>query len=78
MMPGGQHVDDGDRRVARELLGELVRAGADADRRDVSGQDVRGVANRLATGQLELLGTQHHRVPAELRNPGLKRDASAR
>ena len=61
-----------------ELAQALLAAGPQADGRDVAGEHERGVAHRLAAGDLQLVGAQHHRVAAELEDAGLERQARAR
>ena len=55
----------------------LVRAGADADRSDVAREHERGVLQRLAAGELHLVGAQHDGMPAELVDADLEGDARA-
>ena len=74
----GEHVEDGDRGVRGELLEHRVGSGADAERGDVAGEDVGGVAQRLAAGELQVVGAQHQRVAAELVDAGLEGEPGAR
>ena len=78
MVARGQHVEDGHGGVRGELLEQRVGPGAHADRRDVPRQDERGVADRLAAGELQLALAEHHREAAELVDAGLERHARAR
>ncbi len=57
-----------------ELLEHLIRAGAHTHRGNVPGEHQRRIANRLAAGELELIGAQHHRVAAQLVNADLEGD----
>ena len=74
----GEHVKDRNRRMLGKLGRDLVRSRPDPDRGGVAREHVGGVADRLAATQLQVLGAQHHRVPAELEDAGLERDSCAR
>ncbi len=78
MVPGGEHVEDRHARRLRELLEQRVRPGAHADRRDVTRQHARGVADRLAAREVQLVAPQHDRLAAELEDPGLEGQPRAR
>src|SRR3712207_7367632 len=51
-----------------------LRPRAHADGGDVARQDQRRVAERLAAGELEVVGAQDHGVAGELDDAGLERD----
>ena len=72
MMLGREHVDHRHGGVLGELRSDLVGPGPDPDRRDVAREHIGGVADRLATAELEVVGPQHHWVPSELDDPGLE------
>ena len=71
-MTGREHVDHRDGGVGGELLEHRVRAGPHADRADVAGEHERGVAQRLAARELEVVGAQDHRMAPELDDAGLE------
>ena len=77
-MAGGEHVEDRDGALGRQLLEQRVRARAHADGVDVAREHERRVPDRLAARELHLVGAQDHRVPAELDDPRLEGDARAR
>jgi hypothetical protein len=74
----GEHVEDRDRALGRQLLQQRVGARAHADGVDVTGEHARGVAGRFAARDLHLVGAQDHRVAAELHDPRLEGHARAR
>ena len=78
VMVVGQRVDDRHARGGRHLLDVALRERADDDRRAVGGHHARGVGDRLAAPELELVGPQHDRQAAEPVHGGLERDARAR
>jgi hypothetical protein len=78
MVLGGEHVHDRHGRVLGELGDRPVRAGAYADRVDVAREDDRGVADRLAARELQLVAAQDDRAPAELADADLEGHARAR
>ena len=57
-----------------QLGDRLVGAGADRDRGHVAGEDARGVGDRLAAGELQLVAAQDDRRAAELGDPDLEGD----
>ena len=57
---------------------DRVGARAHADGRDVAREHERGVAQRLAARELQLVGAQHDRVAAELVDADLERQPRAR
>jgi hypothetical protein len=69
----GERVDDGDRRRLGEPLDPVLAEGADDDRRDVAGQDLRGVLDRLAATELGAARVDDDRVTAELGDAGFER-----
>src|SRR5262249_7666412 len=71
----GEAVDDGDRRVRRELLDVGLRERADHDRVEVTGEHDRGVLDRLAAAELEIARREVETRPAELVDPDLEGDA---
>src|SRR5213596_2163635 len=74
----GEPVDDGNRRLARQLLHLGVIEGPDHDAADVAGQHPRGVGDRLAPPQLDVAGRKEQGVPAQLVRPHLEGDPGAR
>ena len=78
MVQLGEHVDDGDLAVLGELGERGIGPGAHADRAHVPREHERGVAQRLAARELQLVRAQHQSVPAELVDSDLERDARAR
>ena len=65
----GQHVDHRHRAVLRQLLEQLIGPRPHADRGDMTREHDRGVAHRLAAGELELIGAEHHRLSARIADP---------
>ena len=63
---------------ARELLDGRLRPGAHADRVDVAREHERGVAQRLAARELQLVAAQDQRMPAELDDADLEGQPRAR
>jgi hypothetical protein len=70
----GEAVDDGDRRVLRELVDLCLVEGADHDAAQEAGEDERGVARRLPARELEVGGGDVERHAAQLRDPDLGAD----
>jgi hypothetical protein len=64
--------------LGRELLEQRVWSRAHADGVDVAREHERGVPDRLAARELHLVGTQDHRMAAELDDAGLERHPRAR
>jgi hypothetical protein len=64
--------------VLRELLHRRVRPGPDPDRVHHSGEHERHVARRLPARHLQFVLSQDERMPAELVDARLERDAGAR
>jgi hypothetical protein len=77
VMPRREHVHHRHAGEASQLLEALVGAGAQPDRGHVAGEHQRGVADRLAAGELHLVRAQEQRVAAELDDAGLERDPGA-
>ncbi len=77
-MAGCEHVEDRHLGDRGELLEPRVGTGADADRRDVPGEHPRGVPDRLAAGELQLVAAQHDRMAAELEDACLEGQPRAR
>ena len=73
-MKRGEPVDHRHRRALGELDDRLVRARPDHDRVQVAREDPRGVRDRLAAAELELVGAQRQRVGPELGDPDPERD----
>ena len=78
VVQGGQGVDHGDRRLARQLLDLLVGPGADHDRVQIAGQHPGGVGDRLATGELQFVPSQDQRRRAQLGHADLEGDPRPR
>ena len=78
MVLAAEHVDHRYGGVCRQLLDHLVRARADPDRLHVAREDERGVPDRLAARELEIVRLEHHQPPAELGHPHLERQARSR
>ena len=74
----GQAVDDGDRRVRRELLDLGLVERADHDRAEEPREHEGGVAGRLASRQLEIGGGHVQGHAAELGDPDLRADPGPR
>ena len=68
-----QRIDHRDRRRCGQLLDRRLREGADGDGIEIQRQRARGVADRLATTHLELIGPEHDRQHAE--HPGRRLEA---
>ena len=64
--------------AARPALDRVVPVDAGHDRRAVAGEHARGVLERLAAAELQLVGAEHDRQHAEPVDRGLQRDARAR
>jgi len=73
-----KRVDHRNRRVTGKLLDVGVREGSNRDRVDVTAEHHGGVADRLAAAQLEVVGAQVQRRPAEVRHADLEGDAGPR
>ena len=71
----GQTVDYRDRAVLSEILDFLLSEGADHNTTEVTGQNARGVLNRLAAADLKIAGRKEQRLTAELVHTGLKGNA---
>ncbi len=74
----GEAVDDGDRRVLRELVDLGLVERADQDRAQEAREDERRVACRLAARELQVGGRHVERHSAELGDPDLGADPRAR
>ena len=74
----GEPVDDGDRRVLGELVYLGLVEGADEDRAQEARKHERGVAGRLAAGQLEVGGGHVEGHAAELGDADLGADPGPR
>jgi len=73
-----QHVHDGNSGMFGKAVDLVLVPGAQADHGGVAGEHQRGVADRLAAGELQLVRAQDHRMPAEFEDAGLERRARAR
>ena len=73
----GECVDDRHRRPARQLVDRFLRERPDHDRRDVARQRPRGVCNRLAAAELQLLRRQCDGRCPEARDRRCERDSRA-
>ena len=71
----GKAVDHRHRRSGSECLQPLVAVRAEHDRVDIARRHARRVLQRLAARDLALLHRQRDRVPAELADGRLERDA---
>jgi hypothetical protein len=69
----GQPVDDRNGRVGGQLLDIGLGKGPDHDRVEVARQDARGVLDRLAASQLEVVGREVEPDAPELPDPDLER-----
>ena len=78
MVQRGQRVDDRDLGGRRQLGDVLVRAGADDDRVDVAREHPGGVADRLAAGELHLVGAEDDRGRPQLGDADLEGDPRPR
>ena len=78
MMRGAEHVEDRHRGVLGQLREALVGAGAKPDCDHLPREHDRGVAQRLAAAELQLVRAEHRGMAAELHDAGLEREPRAR
>ena len=71
----GEAVDDGDRAVLGERLDLALGEGADHDCVDKARKHARGVFNRFAPADLQVVGAEEKRIAAELGHADLERNA---
>ena len=73
-----ERIDDGDIRIARQLLNAIMSVGADHDAVEIAREHARRILDRLAAPKLQVAAAEKECLPAELVHTDLKGHARPR